>query len=72
MQEQTELVGSRLGAERAIGGEVRLPGFDVIFGSAAPTMDFLIKRLGSAAFEIGGDEAGVGSLITDFDPSDDP
>ncbi len=49
-----------------------LPGFDVIFGGGAPTVDPLVKRFGPAAFEVGGDKARVGALITDLDPCDDP
>ena len=38
MQEQAELIGGRLAAGRAVGGEMGLPGFDVICRAAAPAI----------------------------------
>ena len=71
MQEQPELVRGRLGAGRAVGGEMRLPGLDVVLGRAAPAVDILVERLGLSAGEVGDDEAGVGALIADLDAGDD-
>ena len=67
MQEQAELIGGRLGAGRAVGGEMGLPGFDVIFRAAAPAINVLVDRLRPAACEIGDDKPGVGSLFARFD-----
>ena len=47
MQEQAELIGGRLAAGRAVGGEMGLPGFDVIFCAAAPAINVLVDRLRS-------------------------
>lgn len=44
----------------------------MIFRRPAPTVDCLVERLGSAAFEVGGDEARIGALSTDLDPCNDP
>ena len=43
MQEQAELIGGRLAAGRAVGGEMGLPGFDVIFRAAAPAINVLVE-----------------------------
>ena len=67
MQEQAELIGGGLAARGAVGGEMGLPGFDVIFRAAAPAVNVLVDRLRSAACEIGDDEPGVGSLFARFD-----
>ena len=71
MQEQPELVGRRLGAGRAVGRQMRLPGLDVVLGRAAPAVDILVERLGLSTGEVGDDEAGVGALIADLDAGDD-
>src|SRR5215210_5249433 len=72
MQEEAELVGARLGAGRAISGEVRLPRLDVVLRRAAPAENVLVERLGLAACQAGDDEPGVGSLISDLNARDDP
>ena len=66
MQEQAELIGGGLAARGAVGGEMGFPGFDVIFRAAAPAVNVLVDRL-SAAYKIGDDEPGVGSLFARFD-----
>ena len=71
MQEQPELVGGRACAGRAVGGEMRLPGLDVVLGRAAPAVDILVERLGLSAGEVGDDEAAIGPLGADLDPGDD-
>src|ERR1700677_3370042 len=50
---------------------MRLPGFDMIFGLAAPAIDFLVERARIALLEIGDDEARVGALRANFDAGDD-
>src|SRR5208283_4451680 len=50
----------------------RLPGFDVVFGLAAPAIDVFVKPARVAAPEIGDDEAGVGAVFANFDASGDP
>ncbi len=65
MQEQSELVGCRLGARCSVGGQMRLPGLDVVLGRATPAVEVRVERLGPAAGEIGEDEAsGAGGAIT--------
>lgn len=49
MQEEPELIGRRLGAGRAVGGEMRLPRLDVVLGRSAPAVDILVERLGFTA-----------------------
>ena len=48
MQEQPELVGRGLGAGGAVGRQMRLPGLDVVFRLAAPSVDILVKYTGVA------------------------
>ena len=67
MEEQPHLVGSGLCAGCAIRGEMGFPGLDVIFGLSTPTVDPFVEPAGRALFEIGCDEASVGTLIADFD-----
>src|ERR1035437_5821968 len=50
---------------------MRLPGFDVIFGLAAPAVDILIEHAGIALLEIGDDEACVGPFRANLDAGDD-
>src|SRR5512144_2197249 len=71
MQEQAELIGGGLAAGGAVGGEMGLPGFDVVFRAAAPAINVLVESLRPAAFEIGHDEPGVGSLFACFDACND-
>ena len=71
MEKQTELIGGGLGAGGTIGRQVGLPRFDVVFRHAAPAVDIFIEGLRLAAFEIGHDETGVCSLLTNLDPGDD-
>ena len=44
MEEEAELIGRRLGAGRAVRRQMRLPGFDVVFGLAAPAIEVFVKR----------------------------
>src|SRR5271166_2365625 len=71
VQEQPQLVGRSLRARGAVGRQMRLPGFDVIFGVAAPTINILVERAGVARLEIGDDEARVGPLRASLDAGDD-
>src|SRR3954451_10043859 len=59
MQKQPELVSGCLGAGRAIGGKVRLPGFDVVLRLAAPAIDVLIQHTSVSGRQARDDEAGV-------------
>ena len=67
VQEQPQLVGRGFGARGAVRRQMRLPGFDVIFGLATPAVDILIEHARIAGVEIGGDEACVGPVRTGFD-----
>ena len=71
MQEQAGLIGGGLAAGRAVGGEMGLPGFDVIFRATAPAINLLVERLRPAACEIGDNEPGVGSFFARFDTRND-
>src|SRR5260370_11219926 len=51
---------------------MRLPGFDMIFGLAAPAIDILVERARVALVQIGDDEARVRPFRADFDAGDDP
>src|SRR5271157_152554 len=72
VEEETELIGRRLGAGRAVRRQMRLPRFDVVFGLAASAVEIFVKRAGIALLQVGDDEARVGSFLADFDASDDP
>jgi len=72
VQEQPELVRRSLRARGAVGRQMRLPRFDVVFGLAAPAIDILVKDTGVARFQIGDDKACVGPFRADFDACDDP
>ena len=48
VEEETELIGGRLRAGRAVRRQMRLPGFDVVFGLAASAIEVLVKRAGVA------------------------
>jgi DNA-binding CsgD family transcriptional regulator len=50
---------------------MRLPGFYVVFGLAAPAVDFFVENAGVADFQIGDDETCVGPFRADFDTDDD-
>ena len=71
VQEQPQLVGACLGARRAIGRQVGLPGFDVVLGLTAPAVDILVEPTGVALLQIGDDEARVRTLRADLDAGDD-
>src|SRR5215471_15435909 len=58
-------------AGSAIGGEVVLPRLDVVLGLAAGAVEPLVEVFGAAAFEVGDDEAGIGSRRSNLDPRDD-
>ena len=44
----------------------------MVFCLTSAAVDLFVEPAGRALFEIGDDEAGVGALIADFDPGDDP
>ena len=71
MEKEPELVGGRLGAGRAVGGQMGLEGFDVVFRLAAPAVDVFVERAGVAPGQVGDDEARVRPLRADFDAGDD-
>ena len=71
MQEQAKLVGLCRMAGSAVSRQVVLPCLDVVLGLAAGAVEPLIEVFGAAAFEIGDDEAGVGSSESRFDPRDE-
>ncbi len=62
VQEQPQLVRCRLRTRRAIHRQMRLPGFDVGFGFAAPAVDILIKHAGISRHQIGDHEAHTGAF----------
>jgi len=72
VEEETELIGRRLRAGRAVRRQMGLEGFDVVFGLAAPAIEVFVEHASVAFVQIGDDEAGVGSFLADFDASDDP
>src|SRR5271165_6312570 len=51
---------------------MRLPGFDMIFGLAAPAIDVFVEHASVAFVQIGDDEARVRSFRARFDAGDDP
>ena len=71
VQEQPQLVGACLGARRAVGRQVGLPGFDVVLGLTALAVDILVEPTGVALLQIGDDEARVRTLRADLDAGDD-
>jgi hypothetical protein len=71
MEEKPELVGGRLGAGRAVGGQMSLEGLYVVLGLTAPAVDVFVERTGVAPGQVGDDEAGVRSLRADLDAGDD-
>ena len=62
VEEETELIGRRLGAGRAVRRQMRLPGLDVVFGLAASAIKVFVEAARVALPEIGDDEAGVGAF----------
>ena len=70
VDQQAELVGGRLGAGGAVGGEVQLVRLDQVFGLSPGAVDLLVERLGQAR-QIGDDEAAVGALGSGLDAGDD-
>src|SRR3954469_25033797 len=71
MQKQPELVGARLGAGRAIGSKVRLPGFDVVLRRAAPAINVFVEHASVSGRQARDDEAGVCSVGAGLDARDD-
>jgi hypothetical protein len=69
---QAELIGRGLHSRGSVSRQMRLPGLDVIFGLAAPTVGILVKDTGVAGLQIRDDEARVGPFHADFDACDDP
>jgi hypothetical protein len=72
VQQQAEPVGGGAAARGALGGEVALPGLDVVLGLAAGVGEVLVDCARIAARQGGDDEAGVGALRPGFDAGDDP
>jgi hypothetical protein len=70
VDQEAELVGCRLAAGGAVGGEVQLVRLDQVFGLPARAIDLLVERLGQTR-EIGNDEAAVGALRPGLDTGDD-
>src|SRR4249920_39292 len=71
MEKQAQLVGGGAGAGGAVGGEMGLPGLDMVLGLAASAIDALVERLARADGEAGDDEARVAALRSGFDAGDD-
>ena len=71
VQEQAKLVGLGRMAGSAIGGEVVLPRLDMVFGLATGAIEPFVEVLGAAAFQVGDNEAGIGSFGPGFNPCDD-
>src|ERR1019366_9642795 len=71
VEEQPQLVGRGLGAGGAIRRQMRLPGFDVIFGLSAPAVEILIERARIAPLEVGDDEACIWSVRPSLDAGAD-
>jgi hypothetical protein len=51
---------------------MRPPGFDVVFGLAAPAIDVFVEHASVAFVQVGDDEARVLSFRARFDAGDDP
>ena len=62
MQHQAQLVGGSAAELGTVGGQVRVPGFDVVLGLAALAVMLFIQRAGAATGEVGDDKARVGAL----------
>src|SRR4028118_898932 len=58
-------------ALRAVGGQVGLPGLDVVLGLATAAVEVLVQRARRAGGEVGDDEAAVDALRTGLDAGDD-
>src|SRR5262249_1916008 len=58
-------------AGSAVSSEMVLPCLDVVLGLTARAVEPLVKVLGAAAFEIGHDKPGIGSLNPGLDAGDD-
>ena len=71
VQEQPHLVGAGPTAGGPVGCQVGLPGLDMIFRVAAPTVGPLIKLFGWAAGQAGDNEPCVHALRPGLDPGDD-
>jgi hypothetical protein len=56
VEQQAELVGGRLAARGAVGGEVELVRLDQVLGLPACAIDLVVERLGQAR-QVGDDEA---------------
>ncbi|ESW72049.1 hypothetical protein X772_33745 [Mesorhizobium sp. LSJC280B00] len=54
----------------AVGGEIHLPGLNVVLGRAAPAVKICLERLGLATGLIGDDKAGVSTLGADLHAGD--
>lgn len=70
MEKQAELVGGGRVAGGTVGGQVGLPGLDVVLGLSATAVDVLIERA-AATGEVGDDETGVGAVGSGLDTGDD-
>src|SRR5438874_7339433 len=60
VKKEAELVGRRLMAGGAVGGEMVLPRLDVVLRLAARAVEPLIEVLGAATLQVGDDKAGIG------------
>lgn len=72
MQEQAKLVCRRLAARGPVGGEMGLPGFDMVLGHAPAAINAFVQSPGAPTWEIGHDEARVATLRPNLDTGDDP
>src|SRR5512132_2339232 len=72
MQEQPELVGGGLGTRGAVGGEMGLPGLDMVLRLPTPTVELLVEGTSTAVAKVGDDEAAIGAVAAGLDAGDDP
>jgi len=70
VQEQADLVGGGLCARGAVGGEVTLPAFDMIFRLAPLATPSLVEGAGRAVRQAGDDEARVRPIGSRLDAGD--
>ena len=59
MQDQAKLVGGGRVARGAVGGQVGLPGLDVVLGLAALALESLVEGPAAGALQAGDDEPGA-------------
>src|SRR6266851_1843086 len=68
VQDQPHLVGERITAAGAVGGELRLVQFDQVLGLASGAVERLVKILCRSGLQAGDDEADVEALGGSLDP----